>query len=171
MILDLGSGGSEKYRRHKVRGDVNVDILKPTYKIPNFVLCDAHFLPFKDGLFDEVMMFDIVEHLNSPSEAIKEAYRVIQKKGKLQIGTPNALYLPKIIRASFSGTYSPYKDHIATWGLPELQNLLLRCGFSNSEIKCATYIDDPKWFVYDLLIKICPFQAIKHRQLFAVVTK
>lgn len=171
MKLDVGCGGSEKFKIHKVRGDINCDILKPVYKIPNFVLCDAHHLPFKDEMFDQVTMFDVIEHLQSPFNALKEAWRVLKPGGILLLGTPNALYLPKIVRSAIKGYYSPYKDHIQTWGKPELENLLSNVGFNPITVKYKTYLDDKKPPHYELLIRICPFPALKHRQLFCIAHK
>lgn len=129
MKLDIGCGGSEEFKLHKVRGDVNCDILKPTYKIPNFILCDAHHLPFKDNIFEKVFMYDLIEHVASPLKVLNEAFRVLKENQILEVGTPNALYLPKIIRSAIRGRYSPHEYHIQTWGMPELKRLLSKAGF------------------------------------------
>jgi len=168
--LDIGCGGSEEFSQHTVRGDVNCDILKPTVKIPNFILCDAHHLPFRDEVFQKVYMYDLIEHLDSPLQALKEARRVLKAGGELELGTPNALYLPKILRSMIRAHYTPHKDHIQTWGLPELKSLLLRAGF-NASIQYCTYLNGKKPWYYSLAVKICPFSALKHRQLYATARK
>lgn len=170
MKLDIGCGGSEEFKIHNVRGDVNCDILKPAYKILNFIQCDAQHLPFKDEAFEQVIMFDIIEHLHSPFKALKEAWRVLKTGGILHLGTPNALYLPKIISSAIRGYYIPHKDHIQTWGKPELESLLNKTGF-NPSVKYETYIDEKKHWFLELLNKICPFPALKHRQLYVKAYK
>jgi len=44
-----------------------------------FVQADAHNLPFKGDAFDTVVMGDILEHLESPVQALREAHRVAPK--------------------------------------------------------------------------------------------
>ncbi|MEM2146823.1 MAG: class I SAM-dependent methyltransferase [Candidatus Jordarchaeaceae archaeon] len=169
--LDIGCGGSIQYPIgvSRSRGFINVDIQKPVTKIQNFVQADAHHLPFKNGSFQKVLMYDIIEHVDSPSKCIKEAHRVLKEKGVLELGTPNALYLPKIVRAALRGKYIPYPDHLMTWGAPELENLLIHCGFSKVKIEHRTYINTSNW--YNLITKFCPFQSLRHRQLIAIAIK
>jgi|YelNatPaOPRAMG01_1025707.scaffolds.fasta_scaffold27363_3 ubiquinone/menaquinone biosynthesis C-methylase UbiE len=79
-------------------GDVNVDLhigvsehrdtkpLKPR-EIPNFVLCDACYLPFRDNSFEKVFCKDALEHVGkkpqrtnlAPYKALKELVRVASK--------------------------------------------------------------------------------------------
>ncbi|MCS7178232.1 MAG: class I SAM-dependent methyltransferase [Anaerolineae bacterium] len=56
---------------------------------------DAQYLPFPDGVFDRVLMFDIVEHLYpwELNRALREAHRILKPNGRLIIHTaPNAWY-------------------------------------------------------------------------------
>lgn len=115
-------------------------------------------------------MYDLIEHLDSPLQALKEAKRILKIGGELELGTPNALYLPKIISSVIRGYYNPHEDHIQTWGLPELRSLLFRAGF-NSLVKYKTYLDSRKPWYYRLAVKVSPFLAIKHRQLHAIAKK
>ena len=48
----------------------------------SFVKCDVHKLPFKNQAFDAVLMFDVLEHLKHPDQALSEIYRVL-KPGEL----------------------------------------------------------------------------------------
>jgi ubiquinone/menaquinone biosynthesis C-methylase UbiE len=64
LSLDIGCGGG-KFGTHCL-GDINIDIAKPRQKpCKPFIQCDAHNLPFKEGVFVEVTMFDVLEHLDS----------------------------------------------------------------------------------------------------------
>jgi SAM-dependent methyltransferase len=49
-------------------------------------------LPFRDGSFDAVCLFDVVEHLprGSEAEALREISRVLKIKGRLYFSTPHA---------------------------------------------------------------------------------
>lgn len=56
---------------------------------------DAKRLPFPDGVFDRVLMFDVVEHLHpwELDEALAEVHRVLKPEGRFIIHTaPNVWY-------------------------------------------------------------------------------
>jgi ubiquinone/menaquinone biosynthesis C-methylase UbiE len=59
---------------------INADIAKPSMKIPNFILCDAHFLPFQEKVFNVVYAFNILEHLQKPLYVISELKRLSTEK-------------------------------------------------------------------------------------------
>ena len=65
---------------------VNVDI--DLWKLPNFIQCDAHKLPFRDYSFDYVILGDVLEHLVDPRKGLKEAVRVCRKNGYVVITVP-----------------------------------------------------------------------------------
>ncbi len=98
MKLDVGCGESP-------RGDVNCDIYKnwnpeirdqrkayyvDTKKIPNFVLCDTHYLPFKDDLFTKVFCIHVLEHCRNPIKVLRELKRV--SNGKIIVEVPHRYY-------------------------------------------------------------------------------
>jgi ubiquinone/menaquinone biosynthesis C-methylase UbiE len=169
MILDVGCGSGEYEAFSSRRGQVNFDVQKPKDKPNNFVLGDAHSLPFRSGIFEKALLIDVIEHLNSPIVALKELKRVVEKGGTIFLGTPNALYLPKILMTLFKGQYVPDKDHVITFGIPELRNLLKRSGFNSFQIKAMTYRDDK----YNHLIStILHFfrPELRGRQIMAKIT-
>ena len=49
----------------------------------------ADALPFRDGVFDAVSCFDLVEHLTNPAAVIEEAQRVLKSNGILLLSTPD----------------------------------------------------------------------------------
>jgi hypothetical protein len=51
---------------------------------------DAAVLPFADGSFDAVLIGDVIEHLEDPFPALREAHRVLSSDGTLYITTPPA---------------------------------------------------------------------------------
>lgn len=55
---------------------VNVDIYGCRPNIPNFVLADAHHLPFKNAAFDCCVMGELLEHVENPKRILDEAQRV-----------------------------------------------------------------------------------------------
>jgi len=82
-VLDVGCGSRPK-------GDVNVDLfLKPIHrggekqtinvkKVKNFVLADAHYLPFRDNSFKIVYSSHLLEHCLHPFQVLKEFHRISQ---------------------------------------------------------------------------------------------
>jgi len=78
-VLDVGCGSNPK-------GDVNIDLLikddagyhVKVYreKIPNFVLADAHSLPFRDKSFRKVYSSHLLEHVNDEALVELEMMRV-----------------------------------------------------------------------------------------------
>lgn len=63
------------YRRHSDGG------VKMTH-------CDAHKLLFGDASFNAVLMLDVLEHLDAPEDALREAHRVLRKGGVFHLAVP-----------------------------------------------------------------------------------
>lgn len=97
LLLDVGCGVGELITQSLDLGveAVGVDISRPTLlrslnSVKSFSTnADAHFLPFRDSIFDVVCAFDLVEHLGKPEDFLKEAYRVLKNHGILVITTPS----------------------------------------------------------------------------------
>ena len=53
-----------------------------------YVQGDLYRLPFGDGLFDAVVVSEVAEHLERPSDALCEAARVLRPGGCLVVSTP-----------------------------------------------------------------------------------
>lgn len=97
-------------------------------------------LPYKDGVFDIVFSFDVIEHLPDPSSMLSEIYRVMKKNGIFIIGTPNrnrflsfillSLKLRKIPYFPHKKTKGePYAAHVVEYTYKELEDLLKEKGF------------------------------------------
>lgn len=59
---------------------------------PFLILGDAGCLPFRTGAFDVVSMFALIEHVEDPQTAFKEAARVLKANGELVIYWPNRYF-------------------------------------------------------------------------------
>jgi len=90
-ILDVGCGGGGTLRFfHTVFQEaeliIGVDILKitPPEKIGGlpleFILADAHLLPFQDSIFDFVFLKDLLHHVDEPIKVLREIKRVCRTK-------------------------------------------------------------------------------------------
>jgi SAM-dependent methyltransferase len=52
------------------------------------LVCDAHDLPFDDGIFDGVIVQAVLEHVLDPHRCVEEIYRVLQPTGIVYAETP-----------------------------------------------------------------------------------
>jgi len=88
-VLDIGGKKENKWGRFRPPLNcmesweyVNIDpAVKPDY------LCLADAISVADETFDMVLMTEVLEHLERPVEALKEAYRVL-KAGQIVITMP-----------------------------------------------------------------------------------
>lgn len=58
---------------------------------------DVYSLKYNNNTFDFVLMMEVIEHLENPLKALKEAYRVLKSNGILIISFPNYFNLPWLI--------------------------------------------------------------------------
>jgi SAM-dependent methyltransferase len=83
-MLDLGCGPRDQAvpAAHCGLQYVGLDYSSPQADL----LADAHAIPFRDGSFDVVLSYAVLEHLYHPFIAVQEVARVL-KPGGLYIGT------------------------------------------------------------------------------------
>ena len=97
-ILEIGSGGGyalrmvEKLETAYFPLDialVNLKKLDQRSSINVFpVSGDIYHLPYKEGAFDTIILSEVLEHLDTPQEALKEVYRVVTAGGHVVISVP-----------------------------------------------------------------------------------
>jgi SAM-dependent methyltransferase len=115
MILDVGCGSNPK-------GDINIDAFPNDFShheatwnpknVKNFVLANAHSLPFRDNVFRGVLCSHTLEHLEHPLVGLREMNRVCD--GTVQITIPSQFDL------------NTTTTHLYTWNPKDLRNLLSR---------------------------------------------
>jgi ubiquinone/menaquinone biosynthesis C-methylase UbiE len=82
MKLNLGCG-------RDIRKDyLNVDYFK-SGGVNKVVNLNKFPYPFKDNLFEEIIMYDILEHLNDPVKVLEEIYRISKNKAIIKIRVPH----------------------------------------------------------------------------------
>jgi ubiquinone/menaquinone biosynthesis C-methylase UbiE len=86
-FLDVGCGDVPK-------GDVNLDLFYYG-RGKNFVIAEAHHLPFKDETFVKVYSKHCLEHLENPFAFFKEVKRILKKEGVLECIYPTDTLLTK----------------------------------------------------------------------------
>ena len=98
-VLDIGCGSGWILRTLANSGLLNlygVDISRGQYMKQKekdglpvaFAEADAYFLPFREESMDVILMSEILEHLETPADAVGEAVRVLRKGGKFLITVP-----------------------------------------------------------------------------------
>jgi SAM-dependent methyltransferase len=125
----IGLGYLACAARRVVGGDideVNLEIAKGIYRdwargeesaaTPEIIWLDAHELTFPDGSFDLLLLFEAIYYLAKPELFVAEAKRVLNRNGRLIIGTVNKDW------ADFHP--SPYTHRY--FSVPELYELLRR---------------------------------------------
>jgi SAM-dependent methyltransferase len=61
------------------------------------VVADAHFLPFRDGIFSNVYLFDVLHHLECPLLFLAEAQRVLRVGGRVVMIEPGITPLSHLL--------------------------------------------------------------------------
>lgn len=151
LSLEIGCGTH-------VTPNVNV-VIDLEKRYARDVQADAHVLPFKDKVFNTVLMFEVLEHLESPIKSIKEVKRILENNGELIVSIPNAMYFRNILRWVFKGIKTSVSPgHISTWTLSELDNLLTITGFRIVEVN---FIDMERHHKSSILAKVLP-RITKH---------
>jgi ubiquinone/menaquinone biosynthesis C-methylase UbiE len=122
VSLDVGCGKSK-------RGDIGIDYSK---RSDADVIADSHFLPFRDGAFNSVTSFVVLEHSPNPLIFLKEQYRVLKPNGKVTVVTDNAQYFRvSVLSLGLRGVrHEDYcKDHYMIFFPENVKRLMRLAGF------------------------------------------
>jgi len=133
-VLDVGSGdgfvaGLVAPRARTVtcldRGERMLEAAKERlrrFTNTSFMLGDMHELPFQDGSFDQVLMFNVLPYSRDPATALSEAARVLRSGGVLSVLT--------LATHTHDAITAPY-GHVQNGFEPRsLRRMLKRAGFS-----------------------------------------
>lgn len=117
FYLDVGTGNSAnlEFFMNMMRCEfaVGIDVSRDLSKRKGAMLlrADAQNLPFRDGSFDLITLFSLIEHVPRPDVCLSESIRTLRSDGQLFFQLPNRyfpielhsglplyFYLPKRIR-------------------------------------------------------------------------
>ncbi len=102
-----------------------IEALQKKYPEINYVIGDVYDTGFPDESFDYAVMGELIEHLEEPTRAIKEAYRILKKGGVLALSTP-------LEEANEIGAVDK-ENHIWSYSKEDIKDLLK--DFQKVEIK------------------------------------
>jgi len=102
MMLDVGCGGNPLCRSGVIHADLGGEHLE--------VKCDAHCLPFRDGVFELVYASHLVEHCLNPKAVLEELRRVA-----------SGAVIVKVINAKVDYAC---ETHLYSWNEVTLENFL-----------------------------------------------
>ncbi len=119
-----------------------------------FIRADSHFLPFKDGYFDCVVMAEVLEHLYSPFRALEEIYRVLANDGVLLLSVPN-LFTPSNILCHLLYRRRNSDDlHLNFYDTFSIVRLAQMAGFAVDMVKSSfIYFPPFKWLFMSSLVQ------------------
>lgn len=119
-ILDVGCGlgmyvrAFRRYSQDVFGVDIDPDkVAEASRELPNLSVAPAEDLPYPPGMFDVVLLHEVIEHVTDDRQALAEAVRVLREPlpgadgtesrpgGRLVVFAPNRLY--------------PFETHGAYW--------------------------------------------------------
>lgn len=116
-----------------------------------FIQGDLHKMPFKDNLFDKVVLSEVLEHLEKDGVAVKEIFRILKPGGILVISVPSQnfpfLWDPvNWLLQNFFGTYIKsgfwsgiWSGHLRLYQKKDLEVILKKAGFKIEVAEELTY--------------------------------
>ncbi len=143
-IIDIGCGYNasllkslRKYSKNLVGVDVSVnEEIKGIQIYEKTLENNLDFL--EDSSFDLVIINSVLEHLENPISILKEAYRILDKKGILVGNVPNWLGKYALETSAFKFGLSPeieMNDHKMYYAKKDIWPLLVKAGFKPKNIK------------------------------------
>ncbi len=90
-ILDIGSGNSDIAKYIQPSNQLycsDYPVVSIRYKSSPTVYLDARKLPFANGSFDCVFLFEVLEHINDFEQVLEEVERVLSKNGEAYLSVP-----------------------------------------------------------------------------------
>ena len=109
-------------------------------------------IPLKDSSLDAVICSEVLEHVDSPNESVRELVRVLKPGGVMALSVPR--YLPELICWKLSKEYSKTPGgHVRIFKHQELKNLAVSNGLKYQSFHWAHGLHSPYWWLQCLFWK------------------
>lgn len=104
---------------------------KLKYPHINFIVADAHILPFQSSTIDLLICYETVEHVLDPVQALKEIRRVIKKGGYALVAMDSGSLLFRIVWWFWEKTKGSVwqNAHLHPFHNHDLEHLIKKAGF------------------------------------------
>ena len=113
---------------------------------------DIISIPLLDSSLDAVICSEVLEHVNSPQESIKELIRVLKPGGILALSVPR--YMPELICWKLSKEYSKTPGgHVRIFKHKQLKKLGINNGLDYQSFHWAHGLHSPYWWLQCLFWK------------------
>jgi SAM-dependent methyltransferase len=111
-----------------------------------FGVSNINHMPFLDGVYDSVICSEVLEHVPSPEESIKELIRVLKPGGILALSVPR--FLPEWICWQLSEGYKQMPGgHIRIFRHSTLKKLAIKEGMTYEGFHWAHGLHSPYWWL------------------------
>ncbi len=113
---------------------------------------DIVSIPLLDSSLDAVICSEVLEHVDSPQESIKELIRVLKPGGVLALSVPR--YMPELICWKLSKEYSKTPGgHVRIFKHKQLKKLGINNGLEYQSFHWAHGLHSPYWWLQCLFWK------------------
>ena len=117
-----------------------------------FGLGNINDIPLQDSSLDAVICSEVLEHVDSPNESVRELVRVLKPGGVMALSVPR--YLPELICWKLSKEYSKTPGgHVRIFKHQELKNLAVSNGLEYQSFQWAHGLHSPYWWLQCLFWK------------------
>lgn len=108
-----------------------IDFARSKYPHIDFVVADAHKLPFKNRTFDLIICTETLEHVIDPKKVLSEMIRVLEKDGQAIISMDTGSQLFRIIWYFWTKTKGKVwqNAHLHEFNARILEDLIKESGF------------------------------------------
>lgn len=148
-ILDVGMGFGfdliDAHRRgykcygidfDRKRVNKTLDMFKKFGMPATLKVGTATRIPFKNGMFDEVICSHVIEHVRDDKKCLTEIFRVLKRNGRLHLRVPNVHNLHTKFHMKM-GAKMPYTDrtHLREYDRDQLVRLVEGSGFKVKSVE------------------------------------
>ena len=117
-----------------------------------FGLGNINDIPLQDSSLDAIICSEVLEHVDSPNESVRELVRVLKPGGVMALSVPR--YLPELICWKLSKEYSKTPGgHVRIFKHQELKNLAVSNGLEYQSFHWAHGLHSPYWWLQCLFWK------------------